>query len=178
VERNELRQLAFLVSTVAHSVLGTCDRLRVACGIIKDKRLRGLGFNGSVNGLPHCDDVGHLMEDGHCVATVHAERNATINTEREYLQGAQAIVTATPCINCIKDLLQSGVARVDFYGTYSNSLAASKVSKMASEKGVPLEQHEVDWAEVFQELFDALARDGGVLKNAGYRLKVVKENSE
>jgi len=175
MDREEMRQLVFLVSTVAHSVLGTCDRLRVACGIVKGKRMRGLGFNGSVNGLPHCDDVGHLMEDGHCVATVHAERNATINVDRDQLDGAQAIVTATPCLPCVHDLLQCGVSQVDFYGTYSNSLASSKIAEQAAKKGVPLKQHQVDWEETFQALFDLLARKGGVLRNAGYRLRVTKE---
>lgn len=176
MDRDAMRQLAFLVSTVAHSVLGTCDRLRVSCGIVKNKRLRGLGFNGSVNGMPHCDDVGHLMEDGHCVATVHAERNAIFNTDHEHFVGAQAIVTATPCIGCIKDLLQSGIGRIDYFGMYDNKqLAASKVAEMAAKKGVPLEKHEVDWAVVFQDLFDLLARKGGVLRNAGYRLRVTKE---
>ena len=175
MDRESMRQTVFLISTVAHSVLGTCDRLRVACGIVKGKRLRGLGFNGSVNGLAHCDDVGHLMEDGHCVATVHAERNATINVDREHLDGAQAIVTATPCLPCVHDLLQCGVARVDFYGTYNNSLASSKIVEQAKKKGVKLTQHDVDWEKVFQDLFDLLARKGGVLNNSGYRLRVTKE---
>jgi dCMP deaminase len=175
MDRNSMRQLAFLVSTVAHSVLGTCDRLRCACSIVNNKRLRGLGFNGSVNGLPHCDDVGHVLEDGHCVATLHAEENAIFNTDREHLRGAQVLVTATPCVNCIKKLLQHNVARIDFFGTYSNSLGTSKIAGFAQEKGVPLEQHEMDWAQVFQNLFDLLARKGGVLRNAGYRLRVTKE---
>lgn len=174
-ERERMRQLAFLVSTVAHSVLGTCDRLRVACGIVQDKRLRGLGFNGSVNGLPHCDEVGHLLEDGHCVATLHAEENALYNTDREHLVGSQAIVTATPCINCIKKLLQLGVAHIDYYGEYSNSLGTSKIARMAKEKGVPLKHHDPKWDQVFQELFDLLSREGGVLARSGYRLRVVKE---
>ncbi len=64
---------------------------------------------------------------------------------------------------------------MDFYGTYPNSLAASKIAEQAARKGVPLEQHEVDWVQVFQLLFDLLARRGGVLRNAGYRLRVVRE---
>lgn len=175
VERQHMFQLAFLVSTVSHSILGTCDRLRVACGIISDKRLRGLGFNGSVRGLPHCEDVGHLLDEGHCVATVHAEDNAVVNTDPDYLKGAQAIVTATPCINCIKRLLHAGIARIDYYGEYSNSLGKSRIAEMARAKEVPLEQHQVQWDGVFQELFDLLARKGGVLRNAGYRLRVVRE---
>jgi deoxycytidylate deaminase len=33
------------------------------------------------SGLPHCDEAGHLMEDGHCVRTVHAEANAIVLEE-------------------------------------------------------------------------------------------------
>jgi len=174
-ERDAMFQLAFLVSTVAHSILGTCDRLRVACGIVQGKRLRGFGFNGSVSGLPHCDDVGHLLEDGHCVATIHGEDNAILNTDPALLIGAQAIVTATPCVNCIKRLLQARIARVDFYGEYSNSIGRTKTAAMARRKKVPLVQHTVDWADVFQRLFDLLARKGGILASAGYRLRVTKE---
>lgn len=174
-QRQHIFQLAFLVSTVSHSILGTCDRLRVACGIISDKRLRGLGFNGSVSGLPHCEDVGHLLEDGHCVATIHGEENAVVNTDQKYLSGAQAIVTATPCINCTKRLLHAGISRIDYYGEYSNALGKSRIAEMAQAKKVTLQQHNVHWDLVFQQLFDLLARKGGVLRNAGYRLRVVRE---
>ena len=32
--------------------------------------------------MPHCDDVGHMMENGHCVATIHAEANAIIQAAK------------------------------------------------------------------------------------------------
>ena len=50
----------------------TCDRKHVGALIIRDKTILSTGYNGSVRGMPHCDDVGHMMEDGHCVATIHA----------------------------------------------------------------------------------------------------------
>ena len=40
------------------------------------------GYNGSIRGMPHCDEVGHLMENGHCVATVHAEANAILQAAK------------------------------------------------------------------------------------------------
>ena len=61
--------------TLLMSVLATCDRLRTASSAEKDKRLRGFGYNGSVSGDGHCDDVGHLMVDGHCERTLHGEEN-------------------------------------------------------------------------------------------------------
>ena len=43
----------------------TCDRKHVGAVIVKDKTILSTGYNGSVRGLPHCDDAGHMMEDNH-----------------------------------------------------------------------------------------------------------------
>ena len=51
----------------------TCDRKHVGAVIVRDKLILATGYNGSVRGLAHCDDEGHLLEDGHCVRTIHAE---------------------------------------------------------------------------------------------------------
>ena len=51
----------------------TCDRKHVGSVIVRDKTILSTGYNGSIRGMPHCDDAGHMMEDGHCVATIHAE---------------------------------------------------------------------------------------------------------
>ena len=41
------------------------------------------GYNGGVADTDNCDDVGHEMEDGHCIRTVHAEMNALIQCARK-----------------------------------------------------------------------------------------------
>ena len=48
-----------LADTVASRA--TCDRGRSGCVIVKDKQILVTGYVGSPRGLPHCDDVGHLM---------------------------------------------------------------------------------------------------------------------
>src|SRR5687767_235937 len=48
----------------------TCDRKHVGALLVRDRTILSTGYNGSIRGLPHCDDVGHMMENGHCVATV------------------------------------------------------------------------------------------------------------
>lgn len=174
-ERDRIRFRVFLSSIALHSVLATCDRLRTACGIIKDKRLKGIGYNGSVAGLPHCDDKGHLIVENHCLNTRHGEVNAISNTSREDLKGGQAIVIATPCLECIKDLTQEGVKEIHYIGSYPNSIGATHIKKITKGRKITLKKHEVDWAEVFQEMFDLLARKGGILEREGYRLKVTKE---
>ena len=45
----------------------TCDRKFVGAVIVRDKTILSTGYNGSIRGMPHCTEVGHMMEDGHCV---------------------------------------------------------------------------------------------------------------
>src|SRR3989344_5560942 len=174
-DRDKFRFNVFLASVVLHSQLGTCDRLRTAAGAVKNKRLEGVGYNGSVSGLAHCDDVGHLIVDGHCLRTRHGEVNLISNTERENLRGAQIIIIGTPCIECVKDLAHEGVAEIHYVGSYSNAQGTEHSQQICEEKRIKLIQHHIDYQELFQEVFDNLAKKGGVLERAGYRLKVVKE---
>lgn len=78
---------------------GTCDRAHVGAILVNSKnKVVSIGYNGSPSGQPHCDDVGHLMIDGHCIRTVHAEENclreATLNGD--YVM----YVTHYPCMKC------------------------------------------------------------------------------
>ncbi|SFJ65178.1 dCMP deaminase [Paenibacillus sp. UNC496MF] len=100
---------------------GTCNRLQVGCIIVKNNRLIAAGYNGSIHGHDHCDDVGHLLNDeGRCIRTLHAEENAILHTNRRDLIGATAYVTHEPCENCTKRLNQAGVKRVVFLNAYPN----------------------------------------------------------
>ena len=56
----------------------TCDRKHVGAVIVRDKTILSTGYNGSIKGLPHCDEAGHEMVEGHCVRTTHAEANAIV----------------------------------------------------------------------------------------------------
>lgn len=110
---------------LAHSVSkrATCDRGRAGCVIVRDKQILVTGYVGSPVGLPHCDDVGHLMkkvvhEDGsesqHCVRTVHAEQNAITQAARRGigLEGATIYVRMTPCRTCAMLIINCGIERV------------------------------------------------------------------
>jgi len=68
----------FMKIAYAVSERSTCDRAFVGCVLVLEKRILTSGFNGSPAGQEHCDEVGHLIVDGHCVRTIHAETNAII----------------------------------------------------------------------------------------------------
>lgn len=94
----------------------TCDRKHVGAVIERERTILATGYNGSIVGLDHCDDAGHMMEDGHCVRTVHAEANAIIQAARNgvRIDGAGIYVTASPCWQCFKMIANAGIRRVVF----------------------------------------------------------------
>src|SRR5262245_30241978 len=94
----------------------TCDRKHVGAVIVRDRLILATGYNGSIRGLPHCDDEGHMMEDGHCVRTIHAESNAIVQAARNgvRLEGGDIYVTASPCFGCFKLIANAGLKRIVF----------------------------------------------------------------
>ena len=114
----------------------TCARKHVGAVIVRDKCILTTGYNGSVRGLPHCDDVGHLMEDGHCVRTVHAEANAIVQAARNgvRIDGSGIYVTASPCWSCFRLIASSGIGRIVFGEFYRDA----KVFEMSQALGIEL----------------------------------------
>jgi dCMP deaminase len=97
----------------------TCDRKHVGAVIVRDRTILSTGYNGSIRGMPHCDEVGHMMENGHCVATVHAEANAILQAAKNgvRIEGATLYTTASPCWPCFKLIANSGCVRI-VYGEF------------------------------------------------------------
>ncbi len=108
----------------------TCHRKFVGAVIVRDRTILSTGYNGSIRGLDHCSEVGHMMEDGHCVATIHAEMNAIIQAARNGVQieGSTIYVTASPCWGCFKGLANAGVKRI-CYGEFYREERSFKVAK-------------------------------------------------
>lgn len=115
----------------------TCDRAHVGAVLVRDRRILATGYNGAPMGLPHCDDVGHLIVDGHCVRTLHAEQNAIIQAALHGVgtQDATAYVTHQPCLTCAKMLINAGIRRVVYAGNYPDENSRL----FLSEAGVTLD---------------------------------------
>jgi dCMP deaminase len=114
----------------------TCARKHVGATIVRDKVILSTGYNGSIRGMPHCDEAGHMMEDGHCVRTIHAESNAIIQaaTHGTRIEGASIYVTASPCWNCFKMIANAGLSRVVFGEFYRDE----RIFAVAQELGIEL----------------------------------------
>lgn len=114
----------------------TCDRKHVGAVIVKDKTILSTGYNGSIRGMPHCDDIGHDMENGHCVATVHAEANAIVQAAKNgvCIDGSEIYTTASPCWNCFKLTANSGIKTIYFGEFYRDE----RIFRVSQELGIKL----------------------------------------
>src|SRR3954469_290315 len=97
----------------------TCDRKHVGALLVRDRIILSTGYNGSIRGMPHSDASGHMLENGHCVATIHAEANAILQAARNgvRIEGADIYTTASPCWPCFKLIANAGITRV-VYGEF------------------------------------------------------------
>src|SRR3954452_10554998 len=113
----------------------TCQRKHVGAVIVRDRTVLSTGYNGSIRGLPHCDEVGHMMENRHCVATVHAEANALVQAARNgvRMDGASIYTTASPCWPCFKLIANSGCERIVFGEFYRDPRIFDYATKIGIE---------------------------------------------
>lgn len=110
-------ELAYIASTRS-----TCERRKVGAVIIdnKTRAVISTGYNGSLPGAPHCEDVGCNIHNGHCTTTIHAETNAINQAARNgsALDGATMYCTSKPCWNCFKNIIQAGITTIYYDSDY------------------------------------------------------------
>ena len=116
----------------------TCDRNHVGAVIVRDHIILSTGYNGSVRKMPHCNDTGHKIENGHCINTVHAEANAIIQAAYTGLsiKDADIYVTSFPCWPCFKMIANAGIRRIVFRAEYGSDSA--RVRRTAKKIGIRL----------------------------------------
>jgi len=125
--------------TDAVSERGTCDRKQVGCILVRDKRILATGFNGAMSGAEDCDEIGHLMVDGHCIRTVHAEINALAQCAKYGIScdEATAYINTFPCFDCFKALVNAGIKNI-YYKSEYNSEGKGLVIEFASALNIGL----------------------------------------
>lgn len=133
----------FMIQAALLASRSTCKRLSVGAVLVRDKRIIGSGYNGSVAGDDHCIDGDCYLRDGHCVRTIHAEMNALLQCARFGISTDQAMVYVTdfPCLQCTKSLLQAGITQINYLRNYHNDEYAMRLLKL---KGVVLHQIKLD----------------------------------
>jgi dCMP deaminase len=115
----------------------TCLRRSVGCVLVNHrKHVIATGYNGVAAGRPHCNEVdpfdpagypnacsGAHSESGtelHLCEAIHAEQNALLQC-RDVYEIHTAYVTVSPCIHCMKLLLNTSCQRIVCWDRYSQA---------------------------------------------------------
>jgi dCMP deaminase len=107
----------------------TCKRAKVGAVIVRDKNILATGYNGAPAGRPHCTDVGCLVYQSktpngdieeNCFRTIHAEMNAIAQAAKNgsSIRDGSIYITHTPCIHCLKVLVNTGIKNVFYESPY------------------------------------------------------------
>jgi dCMP deaminase len=137
----------FLIITRQVAERSTCQRAKVGAVIVRDKNILATGYNGAPAGLPHCTDVGCLIYtsrtpsgevEENCFRTIHAEINAIAQAAKNgaNISDADIYITHTPCIHCLKVLINTGIKRVFFEREYKRHT----LDDLLRHSGLHLEQ--------------------------------------
>jgi dCMP deaminase len=126
----------FLKLAMLASERSTCPRMHCGCVFVKDRFVLATGYNGSLPGHPHCEDVGCLVVENHCVRTNHAEINALTQAAIHgvNIKDATAYITNMSCTTCAKALIAAGIKRVVVFSDFHDTLA----TQFYTESGVEI----------------------------------------
>ena len=94
-----------------------CQRRQVGALVVKDKAIISDGYNGTPSGFENiCEDDNNVTKP----YVLHAEANAITKLARSHnsSDGATLYVTASPCIECAKLIIQAGIKRVVYAEHY------------------------------------------------------------
>ncbi len=94
-----------------------CKRRKVGALIVKDRMIISDGFNGTPSGFENeCEDKNNITKQ----YVLHAEANAITKVAKSgnNSKDATLYVTTSPCIECAKLIIQSGIKRVVYSNEY------------------------------------------------------------
>lgn len=115
--KQRLLDLRYLRMAAIWAENSYCQRRKVGALVVKEKRIISDGYNGTPSGFEN------VCEDAHGVThpyVLHAEANAITKLARSGNNSDQATlyVTASPCIECAKLIIQAGIRRVVYAEQY------------------------------------------------------------
>lgn len=94
-----------------------CKRRQVGALLVKEKMIISDGYNGTPSGFENeCEDANNITK----AYVLHAEANAITKVAKSgnSSEGSTLYITTSPCIECAKLIIQSGIIRVVFTEKY------------------------------------------------------------
>ena len=112
-----------------------CKRRQVGALIVKDRMIISDGYNGTPSGFENvCEDENGVTKP----YVLHAEANAITKVAKSgnSSEGATLYVTASPCVECAKLIIQAGIRRV----VYKDSYRLNDGIESLQKSGIEVEQ--------------------------------------
>ena len=115
-EKQHLLDLRYLRMARIWAENSYCQRRKVGALIVKDKMIISDGYNGTPSGFENVCEENNVTKP----YVLHAEANAITKIARSHnsSDGATLYVTASPCLECSKLIIQSGIKRVVYSEKY------------------------------------------------------------
>ena len=111
---------AYLQMAKEWAKLSYCDRKKVGALIVKDNMIISDGYNGTPSGYKNCCEDQEGNTEWY---VLHAEANAILKVAKstQSAKGATLYITLSPCKECSKLIIQSGINRVVFRDKYKDT---------------------------------------------------------
>ena len=116
-DKQELLDKRYLRMATIWAENSYCQRRQVGAILVSGQMIISDGFNGTPAGFENiCEDVNGITKP----YVLHAEANAISKVARSNIssQGSTLYVTASPCLECAKLIIQAGIARVVYNELY------------------------------------------------------------
>ena len=130
----------------------SCLRRKVGSIITVNRRIVATGYNGAPSGIDSCKERGYCLREKvqsgekleECLA-VHAEQNAIAQAAKMgiSIDNGEIYVTTFPCVNCMKQIIASGIRTVYYLEDY-NSPLAKELAKKANISVIKMEDQDED----------------------------------
>lgn len=117
MDKQQKRDYLYMRMAKTWSENSYCQRRQVGALIVKENMIISDGYNGTPSGFEnHCEDDNNVSKP----YVLHAEANAITKVARSHnsSEGATLYVTTSPCMECSKLIIQSGIKRVVYEEEY------------------------------------------------------------
>lgn len=122
----------------------TCLRRKVGAVIVKDHQVLATGYNGAPKGLANCCDLGTCLRQQMGIPSgkrhelcraVHAESNAITQCAVNGVscKGAALYVTTSPCVMCLKQIINAGIVKIYAKEFYPDDLSRQMLEESKLE---------------------------------------------
>jgi dCMP deaminase len=136
VEKQKKLDQVFMNIAKEIATLSHCVRFKVGSVIVKDGNIISMGYNGTPSGMENTCEENNVTFPH----VIHGEINAIVKAAKNgnAVDGATLYQTLSPCIDCSKVILQSGIKRVVYLELYRNPQGVDFLSQF-----IPVEKYEI-----------------------------------